>query len=55
MVALISWMLFTQKRLVGVFITTLPFKNILWSNHIYDQICEKVPFSHTKFDPFIEL
>ena len=24
----------TQKRLGGVFITTLPFKNILWSNHI---------------------
>ena len=23
-----------QKRLSGVFITTLPFKNILWSNHI---------------------
>ena len=23
----------TQKRLGGVFITTLPFKNILWSNH----------------------
>ena len=23
-----------QKRLGGVFITTLPFKNILWSNHI---------------------
>ena len=24
----------TEKRLGGVFITTLPFKNILWSNHI---------------------
>ena len=24
----------TQKRFGGVFITTLPFKNILWSNHI---------------------
>ena len=24
----------TQKRLGGVFITILPFKNILWSNHI---------------------
>ena len=24
----------TQKRLGGVFITSLPFKNILWSNHI---------------------
>ena len=24
----------TQKRLGGVLITTLPFKNILWSNHI---------------------
>ena len=24
----------TQKRLGGVFITTLPFKNVLWSNHI---------------------
>ena len=35
MVALISWLLFTRKkRLGGVFITTLPFKNILWSNHI---------------------
>ena len=25
------------------------------TNTICDRICEKVPFSHTKFDPFYEL
>ena len=34
MVVLISWLLFTQKKVGWVFITTLPFKNILWSNHM---------------------
>ena len=39
----------SQKRLGGVFITTLPFKNILWSNHISSTTPHVVSMSYTTY------
>ena len=47
--SLSTWAKLHPLKILGV------FQWIKRTNSIYDQICKKVPFPHTKFDLFVEL